>query len=240
MDDAQILAWHALVHVSRKWRSVVFGSPRRLNLRLYCRPRTPAREMLDVWPPLPIIIRAYSRGLWGADNLIVALEHNDRVSEINLWSVQSLPLKKVLAAMQKPFPELTYLQLRHRDETAPVVPATFLGQSAPRLQRLNLDGIPFPGVPKLLSSATHLVDLFLRRIPHSGYISPEAMVTGLSTLTRLESLEIGFDSPRSRPDQKSQRPPTRTALPSPFSPSCDSKGSANIWRTSWPGSVPLY
>ena len=29
-------AWRALVHVCRRWRSVVFGSPRRLNLRLSC------------------------------------------------------------------------------------------------------------------------------------------------------------------------------------------------------------
>ncbi|KAN0109365.1 hypothetical protein V8E52_009337 [Russula decolorans] len=37
-------------------------------------------------------------------------------------------------------------------------------------------GIPFPGLPKLLLSATHLVQLWLANIPHSGYISPEAMV----------------------------------------------------------------
>ena len=41
------------------------------------------------------------------------------------------------------------------------------------------------------------------------------MVTCLSVLTRLEILVIGFESPRSRPDRKSRRPPppTRTLLP---------------------------
>jgi hypothetical protein len=29
-----IQAWHTLVHVCRKWRTVVLGSPRRLDLRL--------------------------------------------------------------------------------------------------------------------------------------------------------------------------------------------------------------
>jgi len=35
-DSPGIQAWHTLVHVCRKWRSVVFGSPRRLDLRLFC------------------------------------------------------------------------------------------------------------------------------------------------------------------------------------------------------------
>src|SRR5258708_29307443 len=55
-DPLKIQAWHTLVHVCRKWRSVVFGSPLRLNLRLLCTEQTPVREMLAVWPPLPIII----------------------------------------------------------------------------------------------------------------------------------------------------------------------------------------
>ena len=28
--------WHSLVHVCRRWRAIVFVSPRRLNLRLVC------------------------------------------------------------------------------------------------------------------------------------------------------------------------------------------------------------
>ena len=49
------------------------------------------------------------------------------------------------------------------------------------------------------------------RIPHSGYVSPEAMVTYLSAFIRLEDLHIGFKSPRSRPPRESRRPcPTRT------------------------------
>ena len=39
--------WQTLVHVCRRWRSVVFGSPHRLNLRLVCSAKTPARDMLD-------------------------------------------------------------------------------------------------------------------------------------------------------------------------------------------------
>jgi hypothetical protein len=97
----------------------------------------------------------------------------------------------------------------------PVVPDSFLRGSGPHLQEISLTWVPFPGLPKLLSSATRLVTLLLWEIPHSphsGYISPEAMVTCLSSLTSLESLEIGFQSPQSRPTRRSP-PPTRTLLP---------------------------
>jgi hypothetical protein len=92
---------------------------------------------------------------------------------------------------------------------------SFLGGSAPRLRFLGLDRIPYLGLPKLLLSATHLVYLHLWNIPHSGYISPEVMVTALSTLTSLGSLTIVFQSPRSHPDPASRRPPppTRAVLP---------------------------
>jgi hypothetical protein len=119
--------------------------------------------------------------------------------------------------MQQPFPALTHLELQARGETL-VFPDSFLGGSAPQLQTLidtHLGHIPFPGLPKLLLSATHLVELRLHGIPPSGYFSPEAMATCLSVLSLLEYLAIGFKSPRSCPDRKGRRPPplTRTLLP---------------------------
>lgn len=172
--------------------------------------------MLDIWPPLPIVIGAYGHEKWGMNNILAALEHNNRICTIDFWHVPSSLLEKVLEAMERPFPVLTYLQLYPGNETAPVVSASFLGGgSAPRLKTLNLIGIPYPGLPKLLLSATHLVDLDLWKIPHSGYISPQAMVNCLSLLFELQSLFIGFESPRCRPRWNTQRPapPTRTLLP---------------------------
>jgi hypothetical protein len=210
-----IEVWQSLVHVCRRWRSVVFGSPHRLNLHLVCTSKTPARKTLDVWPALPVLIKDSNCLTQRADNLVAVLEHKGRVDKIELFDVNSSPLKKVLAAMQEPFPQLTHLLLESHDETVPVLPNLFLGGSAPCLQSLWLDRIPFPGLPKLLLSATYLVHLNLLNIPHSGYISPEAMVTALSTLTRLGLLSLGFQSPQSFPDQESRRPPslTRTFLP---------------------------
>jgi len=60
-----------------------------------------------------------------------------------------------------PFPELTKLQLFSGGETPPVAPDSFLGGSAPHLRIFELDSIPFPGLPKLLLSATHLDNLDL-------------------------------------------------------------------------------
>ena len=204
-------AWYALVHVCRKWRNVVFGSPRRLDLRLWCRPGTPVKEKLDIWPPLPIELSVYG---YEIDEIIVALGHKDRICKLEVFN-PSLPEEKLLPAMQRPFPALTFLDLFLKNEIAPLDPDSFLGGSAPRLESLKLDHIPFPGSPKLLLSATHLVDIHLSNIPHSGYISPEAMVTCVSALTRLETLHIGFKSPQSFPDRRSQRlpPSTRTLLP---------------------------
>ena len=213
-DISPIEVWRTLAHVCRKWRNVVFESPRRLGLRVCCRARTPVREMLYIWPKFPVIVWVTSNHLYfKLDNTIAALEHNDRVCAVYLWYFLSSGSEKILAAMKRPFPALTHLVLGFQDETALVHPASFLGGSAQRLQSLHLDHIPFPELPTLLLSATHLVSLDLWRIPHSGYISPEAMVTGLSVLTRLGRLSISFKSPRSHPSKKSRRsPPARVLL----------------------------
>jgi hypothetical protein len=211
VDEARIEAWITLVHVSRKWRSVVFGSPRRLNLRLYCRTRTPVRETLHVWPLLPTVILGNDNQEWRMGNIIAALEHNDRVCGVELWHIPSSQMEKVLAAMQEPFPALSYLELVSKDKTEPVVPDSFLGGSAPRLRSLSLDRIPFTSLPTLLLSATDLVNLSLCGIPVSGYISPEAMVAGLSTLTRLKSLWLEFQSPLWESGRPT--PPIRALLP---------------------------
>ena len=148
------------------------------------------------------------------DNIVAALEHNDRIRQLDLVNLPSSQMEKVSAAMQQPFPALEHLRLYSESETE-AVHASFLGGSAPQLQYLNMHSISFPGLPKLLLSATHLVTLLLLKIPHSGYFSPEAMVIGLSALTSLKTLKIKFKSPRSRPDRKNRcpPPPTRTLLP---------------------------
>ena len=216
LDRRGVEAWQLLVHVCRRWRNLIFESPRRLNLRLFCTTQTPARNALDVWPPFPLLVwsTVLTGSLAGTDNVIAALEQSNRVCLVNLH-VTGWKLEKVLAPMQVSFPELTDLRLSLHGEI-PIIPDSFLGGSAPRLRFLQLDNIPFPGLPKLLLSTTHLVDLFLHNIPHSGYISPKAMVALLSALSSLEALHLGFESPQSRPHRETQSlpPPKRSVLTS--------------------------
>ena len=52
-ERQRIEEWITLAHVCRRWRSIVLQFPCSLNLRLLCTPKTPARDMSDVWQPLP-------------------------------------------------------------------------------------------------------------------------------------------------------------------------------------------
>lgn len=209
--------WHTLVHVCQRWRYVVFTSPRRLNLRLLCIARRPVRQMLGIWPTLPIVISDLADATSleeGADNISAALKHHDRVSRISLWSVPNFLFGRFAAAMLQPFPELTSLALRSSDGTTFVLPNSFLGGSAPRLRSIYLNNIAFPALRRLLVSLVNLVHLHVWDNPPSSYISPEAMIPCLVAMTRLESLHVGFRSPRSPSGGPGRRPPpTRTILP---------------------------
>ena len=215
--------WHRLVHVCSRWRSIVFASPNFLDLRLVCSPMT-RMELTGIWPPLPIIITNAVKGwhgyLAGQDyDFDAAIVDSNRVREISLTNLSGLLVQRLASAtrMQEQFPALTHLALTYHHSTGPVptLPDGFLGGSAPRLLSIRLDSIPFPGLPKLLLSATHLVRLILWRVPHSGYFSPEKIVTGLAVMANLKSLTIRFESPQSRPHRGSRRLtlPTRTVLP---------------------------
>ena len=212
-------AWHTLVHVCRRWRYVVFGSPRRLNLRLLC---TNGRleKTLDIWPELPIIIHVDDRETClpppSVTNVISVLKQNDRVCKIVIDNVPS-PLLEEVAEMAEPFPALIELELASFKADPPMLSDSFMGGSTPRLRSLNLWGIPFPGLGRLLLSTRDLVTLILAFIPNSGYVSPEAMVDILSALTKLKSLYLSFEVPQFWTHGASQRPTgtvtTRAVLP---------------------------
>lgn len=215
-EESRTQKWHTLVHVCRRWRRIVLASPRRLDLRILCTTRTEVKA-LHIWPTLPIKVWA-ARGMWeGADNIVAALEHSDRICQILLDNPPSFLLETIGKAMQAVFPALTNLRLcaSTRDETVPVFPEGFLGGSAPHLRSCKLSGVSIPRIWKILLSANRLIDVRLERIPHSGYISPEAMVTALSAASNLKELELGFQSPRSRPGRGDSLPPplARIALP---------------------------
>ncbi|KAH9167925.1 hypothetical protein EDB89DRAFT_1643224 [Lactarius sanguifluus] len=204
-----ILEWHRLVHVCQRWRHIVFASPIRLGLQLFCTHGTPVRKNLGYWPPFPLIMDYHT--YWGADDdegvtlrdqddVIAALEHPNRIRYIGISVTKSL-LGKMATAMQGSFPVLTHLRLSSEDGDFPVLPKglLLLGGSAPSLRVAHLEGIPFPSIPNLLLSAASLVNLQLLNIPKTGFVSPDTMVAGLAALTRLETLSIEFQSVDSSP-----------------------------------------
>jgi hypothetical protein len=144
------------------------------------------------------------------NNVLAALKHNNRVSKIEIEGDKNM---HSLAEMQEPFPMLDYLDIRVHPKfysrVPAVIPDSFLGGSAPLLVHLGLVRISFPGLPKLLLSANHLVDIHLWDI---RYIPPEVMAASLSAMKHLQSLVIGIRSSSHRASQR-LHPVTRIALP---------------------------
>ena len=208
----QLDAWHALVHVCRRWRSLVFASSRRLNLRILCtQTRRPGR-IPKLWPALPIVIWCEEicyantgipeKPLLGAANIVSALRHRNRVSQISLLNIPVTKLFRFITSMHASFPILTHVELGPGDNDDPdsfgedpFLEDSFLGGSAPCLRSLRLHGIIFPALHNLLLSTTDLVDLHLD-VPPFGSISPGELAYYLSTLIKLKDLRLGvFISP---------------------------------------------
>jgi len=215
-----IWPWHMFVHVCRRWRRIFFAFPCYLNLHLICKSKTDVQATLDIWPALPLRIHAnlYGQDADDGDEIAGALEHRDHIVGIYLQGFNRSQLKKCIALMQEPFPVLTCLELYADKKMMFVITDAVLGGSAPLLQRIYLDGIRFPGLPKLLSSTHDLVCLSLGGVPMTGegHISPDAMTTCLSVLTKLRSLTLTFLWQTSSPYSTDQRPlpSTHTVLPS--------------------------
>jgi len=218
-------AWHTLVHVCRRWRYVVFGSPRRLDLRLLCI-NGRLMKTLDIWPELPIVIHvdSWRNGQLPSDSDVISmLKRHDRVCKIFINGVPNTLLEEIATTS---FPALIELELASFQGGTPILPDSFLGGSVPSLRSLDLWGIPFPGIGKLLLSTRDLVTLSLGSMSHSGYISPEAMAAILSALTRLKSLHLNFETPEFWAHGASRRPPARTRVVLPSLTEFDFSGTS--------------
>lgn len=228
--------WHRLIHVCRQWRSLVFASRHRLDLRLLCTYGTPVRKTLDCWPPLPIVIR-YSDETMGlkspspdddddddGDNIMAALHHRDRICEVDLTVGSSL-FAKLSPLLQKPFPSLESLTLRPRENNvALILPAAFLGSggrsggtSTPRLRNLYLDAVA-PAIPTtFLPSSRDLVCLRLQRVPGNAYIPPDALLAILASTTQLKILCVQFAAQSAGTPPSFSYPTTNSTVTPPSS-----------------------
>ena len=225
--------WDKLAHVCQRWRCIVFSSQCRLGLRVLCTHDTPVKKTLDCWPTLPIVVRYEGNAKRpptpppdDVDSIVTVLQHRDRVCEIDLILRGSLS-EEVSKIMQEPFPLLERLALRSCDDEVLILPGAVLGGSAPRLSVLHLDGVSFSELPRLLSSASDLVDLQLQRIPNTGYFSPEALVTGLSATSQLKSLRLDFTSPTSHPNARTSPSPSSGRIVLSALTTIEFRGSCN-------------
>ena len=224
-------AWHMLVHVCQRWRCVVFGSPRRLDLRLLCINGRLTKTVDDIWPELPIVIHVDDGRFCrpqGVIGVVSMLKRHDRVCKIFIDSVPNSLLEE-LATTNGPFPALAELGLMSFGGGPPTLPDSFLGGSVPSLRSLKLWGIPFPGIGCLLSSTRDLVNLSLGFIPRSTHFPPEAMVDILSSLTKLKTLHLNFyhsETPQISAHRASQCPPVLTRVVLPILTSLDFYGNS--------------
>jgi hypothetical protein len=207
----KVEAWHTLGHVCRRWRILLFGSPRRLNLQIACTNGTRVKEKLGVWQDLPIVISRSCGSPTDLDNIKAALEHHARVCKIKLLPVVC-HLEDIVSSLQKPFPMLTDLELSGIGcfLSFDPDPSKFLGGSA-RLRLLALSGLWIPDLPNFLLSTPNLVILCLDNIRNS-----EGIVTCLSALTRLEQLKLEVEFGQLHHERANRRLPplTRAVLPS--------------------------
>ena len=186
--------WHRLTHVCRRWRHIVFASPRGLDLRLYCKPGTPILKILDYWPALPLNVQYRECQTFDPpssedeDNIVAALKHSDRIHSISVTVTHSL-LKK-LRTIEQSFPELEDLVLLC-GRGLPMPLPTHLRWGS-RLRSLRLTGISLDTLPQLLSSSPNLLDLRLHDILGSKKLSPQMFASALCGMTQLQSLSVQF------------------------------------------------
>ena len=200
-NSSDLWKWHRLAHVCRRWRNLIFGSPRRLDLRLVYTFNSPPRKSLDLWPDLPVSVwypKSLQRRRLSPDdeeNVLAVLKHANRICDINLSMTRQLALKSA-ASLRASFPILQRLQLRSQETLKPLpIPDGFLGGSTPLLRDIHLIRAVSPTLPVLLLSAQALVSLQLDEIPSSGYFSPEALANSLSGMAQLNTLKIRFLPP---------------------------------------------
>jgi hypothetical protein len=210
-DGARVLHWvsqrwwYSLAQVSRQWRYLILGSSTLLDLHLVCTYGVPVADMLAHSPSLPLTIYYDGNHQMTADDeqgVLLALSNRDRVHHIGLQA-PAPNLDKFLPAMDGPFPilERLYIESETKEETRLALPVTF---QAPNLRRLQLEYTALPIASPLLTSTGGLVELRLASIPRSAYFPPGYLLTRLSLVPQLESLEITFHSPLPNRDVASQ------------------------------------
>ncbi|KAI0256969.1 hypothetical protein BJV78DRAFT_320863 [Lactifluus subvellereus] len=147
-----------LVNVCQRWRYIIFASPHRLDFRLLCTETKHARELLNVWSPLLVVIYFSCSMILHPTSLSL---HSSNVIAYPRFGPTGKVFKGWPATvMQDPFPALTHFGVKSYDLMSAVLPDAFLGGSAARLRHLHLEGIPFPAFPRLFFDLSAILSVF--------------------------------------------------------------------------------
>ena len=207
--------WHQLTHVCQRWRSVVFASPKFLDLALVCGPSTPM-ELIGIWPPLPIIIQDEFHSPMLKDyDLDAAIVPPGRVCQIDL-APSSLHWQRLTSVMQEQFPALIHLRLDSALHDSPLGSSGWVLRWICAVSAISRVGL------RCISCASEIS--LIRNCPCTPQPSEYSLFRILSHPKRsslawpywlTSSLSPLNSNTRSRPDQESRLspPPTRTVLP---------------------------
>jgi len=99
--------WRPLVKVCQRWRYIIFTWPNHLKVQIDCRSPMAIEMALDVWPALPIsICSMLEDDDPDRDDIIAALEHRERITEVDLSGLSGPQLEVCVTLMQENFPIL--------------------------------------------------------------------------------------------------------------------------------------
>ncbi|KAI9449944.1 hypothetical protein F5148DRAFT_1245257 [Russula earlei] len=217
--------WFKLAHVCREWRRVVLTSPSRLHLRLvFTQHRTRRALEMKNLPPLPIIVD-YGDGAWTVNSenrMVSALAYPNRVCGI-VFRGRERGLKRLLAAMNRPFPALESLELNFQAARGLNLLTLFLGVDFPppffrthlsHIRRLTFTGRVTTFLSQMLSYTKSLVDLTMT-VDRVSLPGGKPLLAHLQDMPFLRHLEVAVrPSFSSMPSTNFPSPPggTRTAF----------------------------
>jgi hypothetical protein len=188
--------WYKLVHVCRRWRSVILGSAPYLELFLVCTNGTHVADMLAYSLPLPLVVDYSGRNIAAKDEegIILALNQRDRVRRVR-FRLPATILQKFIAVIEEEYPILEYLIISFPTEDKSTILIFPEALQAPQLCHLSLRGFGLPIGSRLLTTGVGLVTLHLVMVHPSTYFYPNTLIQWISLMPQLEMLVIIFISP---------------------------------------------
>ena len=195
--------WYGLVHVCRRWRYLILASSSFLGVCLVCNRGAPIATMLAHAPRrVPLIVdhldEYYDTTTEEEENLLLALQHRDRVRRIRLV-MPVATLQKLIKAIDGEFPILEYLYVGSPSYTVPRpihdIPLTISETlRAPHLRHLILTDCALPIRSPLMATSAALVTLSLPVIHAHHDFCLNDLLERISHMRQLETLLLNFHS----------------------------------------------